>query len=1062
MTTAARARPPADPSDLLGLSRQVRDARRALNAHGLATAADLPELRVVVLGAGRNGKTTFVRALLGDAADQLGAVLEPPGRRLPVPVEFSFGPSTTVRSMVESRNGLRVHPGVASGRGARGGRLVRVHATAPAGLLDAWGMQMVDTPTPSGTDGWLDHLSDLLTPECVVVYLVSSRGPAEDDVRALDDLRGRPLVVLQNLRESEVDTFDEPITPSAVPGAVGDVAWPVILPRLDRPGPERDLLAVALGELRRRLLPPAQVFACADAVRAAHHQLGRRHAGEVARSTATILGAPPVERWRGVAELLALEARGPALVAAADTLGTARRALGHAATVLETALDPAPFAQAVTDGYNVRAAGRSAFSTWTPPEEGAFGHTLAEHRDALCGLLDRLANDTGLRLSDQDRAGIRGIRDQVVRDRLEVVLVGQFSAGKSSLVNALLSRDGEDVLPVHVGPTTATLNHLSFGETTSLTPRWVDPGVEPLELTLLHTAQDTGRRSLWPGQAPSERFRVHAEEIRALATWLATGVVAPEDCTFTTDPDGVTTREAVDALRQLRADIEYATPSPAPAPGSAAAPASGGSSGRSFHDFIYARLGGYHPKFTSGVIPLRCTVRAFRAEPPPVAVERPYTALETISTDPALALRIESVQLTVPHPLLRHLTVIDTPGTDAPVPRHRICTENAINKDRRRAVIYCFSGMNPAAVEDARNMEALRSSLAGGTDASRYFFVITKKGLVPPRDQVAVREEIGEALRRYGASRNNVYFTEVRNGLNDEFLQFAAALSAFGVQSKKPLLRDFVQDARAVVVALRDLERRMIKDMDADEDTRRRDREGLERAQRSLAEIRSAMKTSPEWGEPWARRRTRLGELTAVVDLGRDLHGLHYESMFAPFVASLAGRLRQVNRAADERVTGTWSALAGQVSALIGSRLPGRTVSPSRLYVPGDLVPTGELLNVAQNLEWRGRWRRFWDRVADGTDRKQDVDDNRERLVEAWRRALAGAERTASGLVGQALADTDGHLQRLADALRAEAGLLDQARTEQGRAQACAGRDRAQQWVELLDSMDRRIKRMGR
>lgn len=89
---------------------------------------------------------------------------------------------------------------------------------------------------------------------------------------------------------------------------------------------------------------------------------------------------------------------------------------------------------------------REAFARWLPEDGPArFAEITAE--------LGRLARGAG---DFEIWPEIAGVARDVERP-LRVAIVGEFNAGKSSLINALL---GEDVAPVGVLPTTATLNYL--------------------------------------------------------------------------------------------------------------------------------------------------------------------------------------------------------------------------------------------------------------------------------------------------------------------------------------------------------------------------------------------------------------------------------------------------------------------------------------------------------------------------------------------------------------------------------------------------------------------------
>jgi small GTP-binding protein len=72
------------------------------------------------------------------------------------------------------------------------------------------------------------------------------------------------------------------------------------------------------------------------------------------------------------------------------------------------------------------------------------------------------------------RVGARSLKERIERDlvhkleedRFHLVVVGEFNHGKTTFVNALL---GQDVLPVGVTPTTATIHHLKYSETPEAT-----------------------------------------------------------------------------------------------------------------------------------------------------------------------------------------------------------------------------------------------------------------------------------------------------------------------------------------------------------------------------------------------------------------------------------------------------------------------------------------------------------------------------------------------------------------------------------------------------------------
>lgn len=83
-------------------------------------------------------------------------------------------------------------------------------------------------------------------------------------------------------------------------------------------------------------------------------------------------------------------------------------------------------------------------------------------RDALVMRYHRLGeiakelDDDALKNETDDNCSM------LMEDGFKVVVVGEFSRGKSTFINALL---GKRILPAKTNPTTTTINRISYGET---------------------------------------------------------------------------------------------------------------------------------------------------------------------------------------------------------------------------------------------------------------------------------------------------------------------------------------------------------------------------------------------------------------------------------------------------------------------------------------------------------------------------------------------------------------------------------------------------------------------
>jgi len=103
--------------------------------------------------------------------------------------------------------------------------------------------------------------------------------------------------------------------------------------------------------------------------------------------------------------------------------------------------------------------------------------------EEICGeirsAIDILATAANCAEDDILQRSIQTFREDIESNKYTVVVLGEFKRGKSTLLNALL---GQDVLPVDVTPTTATINVLRYSETPFLTVHRPDGSDEDAEL----------------------------------------------------------------------------------------------------------------------------------------------------------------------------------------------------------------------------------------------------------------------------------------------------------------------------------------------------------------------------------------------------------------------------------------------------------------------------------------------------------------------------------------------------------------------------------------------------
>jgi small GTP-binding protein len=97
--------------------------------------------------------------------------------------------------------------------------------------------------------------------------------------------------------------------------------------------------------------------------------------------------------------------------------------------------------------------------------------SVAEPRSALLAWLDELLSLSAGVVDESARRNLQAGRTRVAEDRFNLVVLGEFKRGKSTLINALLERD---LLPVGVVPLTSVVTVIGAGDTDRLVVRYLD------------------------------------------------------------------------------------------------------------------------------------------------------------------------------------------------------------------------------------------------------------------------------------------------------------------------------------------------------------------------------------------------------------------------------------------------------------------------------------------------------------------------------------------------------------------------------------------------------------
>ncbi|GAA3396964.1 dynamin family protein [Cryptosporangium minutisporangium] len=977
----------------------------------------VPDFTLVVLGPADAGKTALTTALLADGASGLVCLAERPGPGTPVPVEYAYAPAPELWLGLGGTTGEPaewIRAPLDTPDLGRLPELRRVRALLPAAVLRDWGVRIVDCPGLDGVDDLTGPaLAEARRPDAGVLYVVPRRGITELDAQALEALRRVPLVLVENRREAELaPTAAAGVDELTVPGLDVGLALPLAVRRLARPGPERDTVLHCVALLRTRTAPDRWTGALGAAAGRSREALCAEF---VRRHTMALMARHP--DWLGslhlLADLLGIERDGPGVIELDDRLARITR--------LAQAARPAEALRALVDRDAHAAVERYAAAAVRdagvrPPRDAAaplaFGRSYAELRDELAALLEAAPADETLGATATERDALVEIHAGILDDQLEVAVLGQSSSGKSSLINALLGvRTGTTLLPTAPRPTTATVNRVEYAPEPGLDVSWLPE----IELRLLS-----------PGAEPNQ-VRVHVENIRAVGRWLRDRAVAARDCVFHPLAGRPTRDGGQAAFWRLWKMLDLAGDAP-------------------LHAYLAPSLD--RPRVTDLSIPAEVTIRRFATVPDqwPGTVER-ERAFADLTRDPSLALRVDTLRVGLPHPLLRHVTIVDTPGTDAPVPHHRITAHRAVRDQRHSAVVYCFDGAKPASREDSANLAFLRERL-GTSDPSRFFFVITRRGVVE-RDADRVRETVENALSTAGEEPPRTYFTEVVSELNDDFRALADDLGRYVLTTRRALLRSWIERAQRVLDDVHGRHVRRLQRLADSEDGRLTRLRTLRQEAEQLDALRTELRTAA-WGEPWLRTRTtdRLGVGTARV--GEIVHGLTSRRAFTAARPRLATAIEELNRAVRDGLADDCATLGGEVAA----RLSGRRVGLLELTWDAEPFAAAGVDAAATTAEWRRGWQRFR-ALLDPRRRRSDADANRALVAAAWRLSREHGEHAVVEAVDRFVAHLHAELARLADGLATEIAVVERDPHPDDRARATDGRDQAATHLARLRTLSK-------
>jgi hypothetical protein len=453
-------------------------------------------------------------------------------------------------------------------------------------------------------------------------------------------------------------------------------------------------------------------------------------------------------------------------------------------------------------------------------------------------------------------------------------------------------------------------------------------------------------------------------------------------------------------------------------------------------------------------MPGRVVVRKFTRDRPDWPGDLSIHEALDQAASPALALRIDELRIAYPDPLLQHVAIIDTPGTDAPIPHHRAMAYSAVKDKPQCAVVYCFAGFKAQSRADRENIDFLREANVGASQLSRFFFTITQEGKVRPADRPGTRKYVVDGLRAVGLPVDRTYFVEVLDGLNDDFRLLLADLNEFVRGNKGPLVVSWIGRAERVVDDVRARHESRLGVLASGEQARLDRLRALRAEAKALKKLRKELGDSTAWGEPYLRNRIDMSRTSEAADIDSDIERLTDQNAFTGIDAGLDAGLESLNRWARRAVEGGCEATADKLQSEIADRLPGRTIGRP-VIPPGDAYfPAKDVLAAARNQQWRGGWKKFWNWL-DGTDWDADITRNRDRIAKEWGSSRRTGERRMSKHVAETLAQLYAELDRLAAGIAEELEQVAKAPAPEDKQIATAGRERTIDWAQRLRALSK-------
>lgn len=953
--------------------------------------SNYPGFRVGFAGLAGSGKTSLIRALLGQQVD---SILTPyiHYTRTITPTEYRYGQDLKLFvKRTKDDSWLTVHTNrlpidLAGYLRQVGCDFNAVTLELPIPILREWNAVFVDLP-PIGIEPHMDALARHELAQCdAVVWIMDSRrwGLGDHEIKMLEtDLRFLPMVFLSNIREDDLIPTGVPVEAKDVPfiGPKFPMVFPVIsLECRHESSPERQLILDILGILRRRQLEQSQgaifnkhsveklCLAIAEAEECRLRSLLRRLDGGSPLDVLKVL-----DGIQGLQKYLKEKVH----ISLTNLTNIQEELITYEKFTIEDEYQAiVSRAEKLSQTYNIRAGAKTKnhFAGYKPTED-RFGEVFARPRDELRGFIGNILQvSDDLMLGDHDIRVLKSLDSEICDGRIEIAMLGMFSSGKSALVNRLLGATINDqeseLLPTKPTVTTATINRLEWADTRQL--NGVD-WLEETELVFLEDQPDVGIR-----------VRVREQEIKAFEQWAKTGAICFAECDIQEfEPQNkkvsVKGSELFDNLLRV---VRKA----------------GGKFTLYMNRRPELRLAG------------RVVIHKFHGNRPALTKGMPLKDAFRLAERPDVALQIQMLHIGTPHPLLKHGAIIDTPGTDSHILHHRELSRSLIKK-RRVAVIYCFLSTQPGGIEDKNNIQILID--AGTETMRRVFFVITRKGDIQKEECEELRAHIQSRLESLEIPMQGIHFIELLKFPDPEFEDFSNQVSEFIKSEHKPQLTIWSMRAQDLLKQAGVNAATNLADLELEEKDRASKKEELERILGRVKQIAKDLSQSKEWGADYLRRRTDWEITQACEEISEKISALQNHHDFDEFNSWLDKKEDDLNesilKALRKNINVMQSKLKSELAEI-------RAAKPVDFYFEDDnFFDLSSVVTKASNINFS-----IWDAILDGFSYKPQVINARTYISQRWSYAINKGKATCKDLVEKAIVHCKDEVGRAEDQVKGE------------------------------------------